>query len=114
MPLNEIKVQIYTALLTQEGVANPTANIMQNNLGSITWTRNGVGDYSGNGVNLFPIDKTYLSITGNNQGDEIQITITNTEDGEPSSEIKILTKEAGTLTDNILYKTPILIQVYNI
>lgn len=114
MPLTTIQVPIYAALLTQVGTSAPTAAILQNNLGTITWTRTGVGTYAGTGINMFPIAKTYLSITENNQGDNIDISITNTEDGEPSSEIIVQTKEAGVPTDNILNSTPMEIKVYNI
>lgn len=115
MPLTEIKVPIYCALLTQEGTAAPTAIVLQNNTGlNIVWGRTNTGIYTATAPNGFPVMKTYLAITPNNQGSQIEITFTNTEDGEPSSELIVKTRVAGVLTDNILAYTPVLIQIYNL
>ena len=38
--------KVYTALLTQTGTSDPTAVVLENTLGTITWNYEGVGDYS--------------------------------------------------------------------
>jgi hypothetical protein len=65
-----VPYQIYAALLTQTGVANPpVATILQNNTGAtIAWTRTGVGTYTATAnSNIFTANKTAVII---NQGDE--------------------------------------------
>jgi hypothetical protein len=38
---------VYTATLTQVGIADPFAEVLNDSLGSITWTRSNVGEYKG-------------------------------------------------------------------
>ena len=45
---------VYTANLTQVGVADPTTDELVNSFGSITWTRFGVGEYRGY-IDDFPL-----------------------------------------------------------
>jgi hypothetical protein len=63
-----VPYQIYAALLTQSGVANPpVATILQNNTGAtIAWTRTGTGAYTATAnSNIFTANKTAVII---NQG----------------------------------------------
>ena len=39
--------KIYTALLTQVDMENPTAIVLENTIGNIKWTRDAAGEYSG-------------------------------------------------------------------
>lgn len=50
---------VYTALLTQSGTDAPVATVLQNTLGgTVVWTRNGVGDYTGTLTGAFLAGKT--------------------------------------------------------
>ena len=60
--------KVYTALLTQNGVNAPTAVVLENTLGSITFAYNGVGAYSVLSTGLFTASKTAFFITPNNSG----------------------------------------------
>ena len=63
-----VPYQIYAALLTQSGVANPpVATTLQNNTGAtIAWTRTGTGAYTATAnSNIFTANKTAVII---NQG----------------------------------------------
>lgn len=53
--------KIYTALLSQSGTSNPTVTVLgTNEIGSIVWTRNGVGDYTGTLTGAFTANKTFV------------------------------------------------------
>lgn len=55
-----IAPKIYTALLTQSGTGAPTATILgTNELGSIVWTRNSTGNYTGTLTGAFTLNKTW-------------------------------------------------------
>ena len=65
-----VPYQIYAALLTQTGSANPpVATILQNNTGAtIAWTRNSAGTYTATANSgIFTANKTAVII---NQGEE--------------------------------------------
>lgn len=50
----------YVALISQSGTSNPTAIVLENSLGDITWVYDGVGYYFGQLDNSFPIEKTFV------------------------------------------------------
>lgn len=51
----------YIALLTQTGGAAPTATVIQNTLGgTLAWTRDGAGQYSGTLAGAFPAGKVMV------------------------------------------------------
>ncbi len=50
----------YVALLNQDATAAPTANVLQNTIGTIVWTRTGAGDYLGTLTGAFPQYKTWV------------------------------------------------------
>lgn len=53
--------KVYSALITQSLTNAPTATVFENTLGgTIVWTRNGLGDYSGTLTGAFPAAKTFL------------------------------------------------------
>lgn len=55
-----IAPKIYTALLTQSGTGAPTATILgTNEIGSIVWTRNSTGNYTGTLTGAFTVNKTW-------------------------------------------------------
>jgi len=101
-----VPYQIYAALLTQSGAANPpVATILQNNTGAtIAWTRTGVGEYTATAnSNIFTSNKTSVII---NQGDE-----------DSADNIKWTSPTTSTVTidvsaDNLLTAGFIEIRVY--
>ncbi len=51
--------KIYIALLTQTGSSAPVATVLKNSLGgTVVWTRNGAGDYTGTLAGAFTANKT--------------------------------------------------------
>lgn len=109
MPLTEIAVKEYTALITQEGTSNPIANILHNTLGTITWTRDGIGTYIATPEMELPEGKIFITCTQNYPDYQI-ITYWNS-----LTEIFINTRTtAGVASDNILINVPFKIQLYNI
>ena len=101
-----VPYQIYAALLTQTGAANPpVATILQNNTGAtIAWTRNSAGTYTATANSgIFTANKTAVII---NQGDE-----------DSAENIKWTSPTTSTVTidvsaDNILTAGFIEIRVY--
>jgi hypothetical protein len=57
-PIPTANYKIYRALLTQTGTSAPVANVLENTLGNIVWSRESAGNYYGTLNNAFPIDKT--------------------------------------------------------
>lgn len=56
---------IYTALMYQFSTGDPTAEVLENSIGSIVWTRIGIGNYRGTLTGAFPEVKTVFFITNN-------------------------------------------------
>jgi hypothetical protein len=54
--------KVYTALLTQSGINPPIATVLENTIGNITWTYLSTGNYAGNLISAFPLNKTYFSV----------------------------------------------------
>jgi hypothetical protein len=57
------KYKVYTALLTQSGLSNPVATVLENTIGSITITRGGTGEYTITSSGLFTLNQTTFDIT---------------------------------------------------
>jgi len=52
---------VYTALLSQSGTDAPVATVLENTLGgTVVWTRNDVGDYTGTLAGVFTANKTFM------------------------------------------------------
>lgn len=58
----------YTALLSQVGTDDPTAIVLADSIGGITWTRTAQGEYLGTPVNPFDVTNTFV-IIGNVEHD---------------------------------------------
>ena len=70
----KIPYKVYTAFLTQTGTDAPVADVLQNTIGNIVWSRNGVGDYRGFLKGAFPSGKCWAGGVGDSlNGDFIQI-----------------------------------------
>lgn len=104
--------KVYTALLTQSGINPPIATVLENTIGNITWTYLSTGNYAGNLISAFPLNKTYFSV--NNRF---------SDDGGASAYDAFLFRgdddffyltlwENGTPSDNLIFSgTPISIEI---
>jgi hypothetical protein len=59
VPPDFAKYSLYTAILNQAAVAAPTATVLQNEIGTIVWTRTSAGVYVGTLVAAFPAGKVF-------------------------------------------------------
>ena len=108
--------KVYTALLNQTGGNAPVATVLQNTLGTISFTYIESGKYSVNSSGLFTLNKTMLMITsfGKFEGGIINTyRFLNTISDNTDSSLVIYV--AGTMggVNDILVNTPIEIRVYN-
>jgi hypothetical protein len=96
--------KVYSALISQSGTDAPTAIVLQNTIGTITFTYNNIGQYNILSSGLFTADKIWTIPTYND---------------DTAFEMSILWSNANTLYFNVasgndsLYKTSIEIRVYN-
>jgi len=68
-------VKVYAALLTQSGTDAPTATVLENTLGgTVVWTRDDTGLYTGTLAGAFPATKTGVPPIGTNQNVTEQTT----------------------------------------
>ena len=66
--------KVYKALLTQGGSDDPTAVVLENTLGgTIIWTRNDIGKYTGTLVGAFPENKTSVRPTIERNSDSTNV-----------------------------------------
>jgi hypothetical protein len=66
--LKAVEPKVYTALLSQSGASAPTATVLgTNTIGTIVWTRNSAGNYTGTLSAAFTANKTWLIVQ---QGDQ--------------------------------------------
>ena len=97
------------ALISQTGTAAPTVTILENTLGDIVWTRDGLGDYIGTLTGAFPSGKV---VCFSNQIDMLKMIIIQRKNDDGIS-INTGTPGTTTIADNILDNTSIEIRVYN-
>jgi hypothetical protein len=101
----------YVALISQTGTAAPTATILENTIGTLTFVRNGVGTYEITSSSLFTNSKTFVYLT-NPSSTATTIYVFN------SSSILFETKDITSQTpfipnvDEVLDNTSIEIRVY--
>jgi calcineurin-like phosphoesterase family protein len=58
--VERVAPKIYTALLSQSGTSDPTVIVLgTNEIGTIVWTRNSTGNYTGTLTGAFTADKTW-------------------------------------------------------
>jgi len=100
--------KVYTALLTQTGTSAPTAIVLDNTLGgTIVWTRNVQGTYTGTLNGAFTTNKTALFHTVTNSN-----SISMNSNNSNSVVISVNNFSAGAI-DGGLANTTIEIRVYN-
>ena len=103
---------VYTANISQFGVADPTVEVLNDTLGGITWTRSNVGEYLGylDGYNIGDIIVPKITVIINNV---FYDGIVSTTYLGPSNEIYITTSQIGTgFIDGYLINTTIEIKYY--
>ncbi len=107
------KYKVYSALISQTGSSAPSVIELENSLdaGSIVWTRNSTGNYTGTLTGSFPIDKSffYQPQQPNNSGDVDHINMGRDDDNR----VFIETYTSGSTSDDVLNYTSIEIKVYN-
>ncbi len=116
-PRNLVRVagagyKVYAALLTQAAFANPSATVLQNTLGgTVVWTRNSNGDYTGTLSGAFTVGKVP---SGNGFTDTNNGYLWEVQPNDINS-VALTTRGAisDNLADDILSNTFIEIRVYN-
>jgi hypothetical protein len=109
--------KVYTALVSQSGTDAPVATVLENTIGNIVLTRNGIGQFTVTSDNLFTAYKTAVFITPTSASSGYPVFAFDTdfpnEDnlyiysyGEPSG-------APDNYEDGKLNKTTIEIRVYN-
>lgn len=95
--------KVYNALLNQVGTNAPTAIVLSNTLGAITYTRDSNGFYYIYSQGLFLETKTFI------QGTIPDITIVRND----NDSLIINTIASGISSDDLLTNFPIEIRIYN-
>ena len=95
----------YVALLTQTGTNAPVATVLENTLGgTVVWSRNTFGNYSGTLSGAFTINRTAGYVQSNNSGRPLSFSANVT-----ANTIEISTNGP----DDILNNATIIVRVYN-
>lgn len=99
----------YKAIISQASTSAPsTVLLIQNNIGTITLTRESVGFYKINGTGLFTEGKTFFYQPSPSALTH-QIIIKKTDNND---DVRLYTYISGSLSDDVLIKTNIHIEVY--
>ena len=104
--------KVYTALLTQTGTSNPTAIVLENTIGDISWIRDYEGGYSATSDTLFTLNKTFVLFTTTRVSYDSDTNFVVPSDSFTINNISIGTQTAGVVEDGALTLTPIEIRVY--
>lgn len=101
---------VYMGLLTQSGTDAPTVTVLHNSLGgTVVWTRSGVGFYRGTLAGAFDENSTIVGGFNNfSFGGQTQTGIFSS----PDVVYLKSTASDGTVADDMLDKTPVLIYTY--
>ncbi len=63
-PAGTLGYLVYTGLLSQDGINNPTVIVLENTLGAaVVWTYDSVGSYLGTLAGAFNNTKTFIQVT---------------------------------------------------
>ena len=103
---------VYTATLTQVGIGDPIAEVLNDTIGGITWTRGAVGSYKGylDGYNIGDIIVPKITVLINNVFYDGIISVSYIGAG---NYIEIFTSQIGTgYIDGYLLNTTIEIKYY--
>lgn len=102
--------KVYSALLNQNGINDPTAIVLENTIGNIVWTRDSGGVYFGTLTGAFTADKTFFIITPNSAGVDNSIF---TIQYQTTDYFALSTSDGVSYLDGLLINTPVEIRVYN-
>ena len=106
------KYKVYTALLTQTGTGVPVATVLENTLGSISFSYDGTGIYKVLSSNLFTPNKTAAFITS--QGFGVGFGVVSSVVLMGPTEMVLTTQSASSgPIDGNLNKSTFEIRVYN-
>jgi hypothetical protein len=100
--------QTYVALLTQSGTAAPTASVLAENIGIITWTRTAVGQYLGTPISPLDALNTFV-IIGNVEHDYLASAYVNSDGNIVVHTTKT---QNHAHTDSKLRNSPIEVRIY--
>jgi hypothetical protein len=100
--------QTYVALLTQSGTAAPTASVLAENIGVITWTRTNTGQYLGTPISPFDALNTFV-IIGNVEHDYLASAYVNSDGNIVVHTTKT---QNHAHTDSQLRNSPIEVRIY--
>jgi len=100
--------QTYVALLTQNGTAAPSAVVLADNIGAITWTRIATGEYKGTPTTPFDSLNTFV-IIGNVEHDYLASAYVNSD-----GDIVVITcrTQNHQHADSRLLNSPIEVRIY--
>jgi hypothetical protein len=107
-----ITLLVYTATLTQVGIGDPIAEVLNDTIGGITWTRGAVGSYKGylDGYNIGDIIVPKITVLINNVFYDGIVSVSYIGAG---NYIEIFTSQIGTgYIDGYLLNTTIEIKYY--
>jgi hypothetical protein len=100
--------QTYVALLTQSGTAAPTASVLADNIGAITWTRTNTGQYLGTPISPLDALNTFV-IIGNVEHDYLASAYVNSDGNIVVHTTKT---QNHAHTDSQLRNSPIEVRIY--
>jgi len=110
-PIEVKPYKVYTALLRQDGVSAPVANILENTIGNIVWSYTNVGTYKGTLTGAFLADKYFapMPLSGYDSG------ANGGGGGTIYNWYRLSDDEIILFSDgnDALYSTPFEIRVYN-
>ncbi len=96
---------VYRAVVTQSSTTAPVVTVLENAVGTITWTRSDVGVYVATGTNLLAVNKTAVNVAPVNGS----VRVTKTSDDSLTFSTF---NGAGEAADAILSETAVEILVY--
>jgi hypothetical protein len=97
----------YVATVKQTGTSNPVVTVLENTIGTIVWTRDGVGQYIGTLSTAFPTDTKTFTLVGKSNQNFFDLFRLNND------EVALLSADTtNTLDDELLQDTAIEIRVY--
>jgi hypothetical protein len=106
---NIIPYKVYRALVTQVDTAEPTAIVLENTLGEVTWSRVGLGIYLAASPGLFTENKTFLLMGRLNTLNRVDYTFYRAN----NNYAYIQTRVNDIDSDSLLTKTAVEICVYD-
>lgn len=104
--------KVYTALLTQTGFLAPSAIVLENTIGTVTWAYEGLGQYSATFFGYTP--QKIVVFTGAGTAGSKTYVIQGYENVFPPYGVWIDTSDSttGLGLDNVLVDAPIEIRIY--